>query len=118
MKKEKEQLMSHCIRCGKHVDELEPFQYEDSIIPFICGNKLVKNHRMVELVERCEVCEEILRRLANGNEKSELIRLYGKKDVEAAIEYEEYIGCVEASWECRECINEEGPYKHYLQNTN
>lgn len=109
----------HCTRCGRHVNELVPFEVDENCsVPFISENKLVKNFREIEFISECKLCDEILQKFAEGIDKTELINVYGSKNVEAAIHYEEYIGYVETSWECMECINEEGPYKHYLENTN
>lgn len=119
MKKENSEYDIRCTRCGRHVNQLEPFDVDENLsVTFISQNKLVKKCREIEFISECKLCEEILQKFAEGIGKTELINVYGSKNVEAAIYYEEHLGYVETSWECRECINEEGPYKHYLENTN
>lgn len=99
-----------CTRCGKCVDELIPFDLKDSSYS---GCKLIKQFREVDMVDYNEACEKIINEFSNGKEIDELNKIYGSDNVQSAILYESLIGNLESSWECKDCINDEGPYKHY-----
>ena len=114
MKKENSEYDIRCTRCGKHVDELSPFDIEiQSKVDICIEGKLLKQFREVELVERNAEYDEILQKLAASRNIIDLKKTYGESKVETALVYESYIGNLETSWECKECINEEGPFKDY-----
>lgn len=108
MKKESNVYDIRCTRCGKHVDDLTPFDLE--------GDKnLIKRSREVELVEHNAECEEILQKLAAGINLIDLNKTYGTSKVQTALVYESYIGNQETSWECKKCIEEDGPFNRHSQ---
>jgi len=105
-----------CMRCGRHVDDLQPFDIEDeSSIEHCSEKRLVKNFRELKLVASNKLYERIIQNLSNGTTEKDLAVLYGADKVQAAISYESLQGNWEKSWECRDCIKEYGPFK---QNKN
>lgn len=106
MKKETSRYDIHCTRCGKHVDDLAPFDLEGEI-------KLIKRFREVELVKRNAEYDEILQKLAVGHSIINLNKTYGASKVQTALVYELYIGNLETSWECKKCIKEDGLFKRH-----
>jgi hypothetical protein len=103
-----------CTRCGKYVTELIPFNLELTVgLPTCGGNRLVKRFRNLDFVEYHEESEIILKDMSTGKSIDELNRIYGTKKVEAAGQYESLKGYSERSWECKDCIQEEGDFKTY-----
>lgn len=116
MKKENSRYDIRCTRCGKHVDELSPFDIEiQSKVDICMEGKLLKQFREVELVERIAEYDEILQKLAAGSNIIDLKKTYGERKVQAALEYDSYFGNLADSWECKECINDDGPFKRHAQ---
>jgi len=108
---------TRCTRCGKHVDELIPFDLTDDTLPYHAyGKRLVQNFRVMDLVEYDERWEMILKDLAVFGESEEHYEFYGRAKVEDAIYYDEMRRFCELSWECRDCIKEEGTFKYYGDN--
>lgn len=108
MKKENSEYDIRCTRCGKHVDDLAPFDLEGEI-------KLTRTFREVELIERNSEYDEILQKLAAGRNITDLNKTYGDSKVQTVLVYDSFIGNLETSWECKNCIQEDGPFKRHSQ---
>lgn len=116
MKNENNKYDIRCTRCGKHLNELTAFDIEIQSKEDICiEGKLVKQFREVELVERIAEYDEILQKLTAGSNMIDLKKTYGERKVQAALEYDSYFGDLAESWECKECINDDGPFKRHAQ---
>ena len=116
MKKENNRYDIRCTRCGKHVDELSPFDIEiQSKVDVCIEGKLLKQFREVELVERNTEYDEILQKYAAGSNIIDLKKTYGERKVQAALDYDSYFGDLVDSWECKDCINDDGPFKRHTQ---
>ncbi len=101
----------YCTRCKKHVDQLTPFDIKEVYsLATIGDNKLVKNFRVVDFIEYNQECEEILKSLESGLSINSLNSLYGSDKVKFALMYESMRGNFEKSWECKDCIAEEGDW--------
>jgi hypothetical protein len=114
MKKEISEYDMHCNRCGKHVDELIPFDLKNEVGAHNCAErKLGVIFRELDLVDYNEECENIVQQMSDGIDINELKKLHGPNKVQSALLYESLIGNLEKSFECRDCIQEEGLYKRY-----
>lgn len=110
-----------CTRCGKHVDDLIPFDLdEETHIYLACGKRLIQNFRMADFVDYQENYEWILWSITECGQSDELYKelyeFFGRTQVEEAIRYEGMRGICVKGWECRDCIKEEGKFKHYSDN--
>ena len=116
MKEENSEYDIRCTRCGMHVDDLSPF---DILIKSTADNcisvKLLKQFRDVEFEERNAENDDILQKLTAGSNIIDLKKTYGESKVQAALEYDSYFGDLADSWECRDCINDDGPFKRHAQ---
>lgn len=97
-----------CMRCGKHISELEP-----SNGPGFSQLKVSPNYRFLNYVETDEKCEEILAAIRDGGESEDLYKFYGAENVRKALAYDDRRRWVEKSIECKECLQEEGDFHHY-----
>jgi hypothetical protein len=95
-----------CERCGKHIDELEPFDGE-----IYKGSKLVKTYRgMCDYSQKYEdmLAEIFIVPETNYSERLEKAeKKYGKEEVEHAMLYDEVYNTIGASWECKDCIKKD-----------
>ena len=116
MKKENSRYDIRCTRCGKHLNELTAFDIEiQSKVDICIEGKLLKQFREVQLVERIAEYDEILQRYATSRNIIDLKNVYGESKVQAALEYDSYFGDLAESWECKKCIEEDGPFKRHSQ---
>lgn len=101
-----------CERCGKHFDELSP--YEDELPPQVhWGKKLIQNVRPYSEAEYNDTIGEILDLMENEKIDIERIESYGTVNVELALSYKATWENADFVWECRDCFKEPGVYKHY-----
>lgn len=101
-----------CERCGKHVDELLP--YEGELPPQVhLEKKLIQNVRPYYDVKYNDTIGEILNLMKNGKDDVEMIESYGTANVELALSYESSWEDADFVWECRDCLKEPGVYKQY-----
>lgn len=105
-----------CMRCGKHVSELEPFGGAgDPLVGDFSGAKLVKTFRAmyegkIPKYEEVDKRETELLKEQNGEYSREveetLIKEFGEELLEGYYFYQQVKDTVSASWECRDCIIE------------
>lgn len=101
-----------CERCGKHIDELLP--YEGELPPQVhLEKKLIQNVRPYYDVEYNDTIGEILDLMKNGKDELDRIESFGSANVELALSYEASWEDADFVWECRDCIKEPGVYKQY-----
>ena len=103
-----EEAERRCMRCGRHISELKPF--DD---PEFSHVKVFPNYRFLNYVETDEKCEEILAAIRDCGESEDLYEFYGAENVRRALVYDERRGWVERCLECKDCLQEEGDFRHY-----
>lgn len=99
-----------CTRCGKHIDNLEPFGDEAGEF---AGYKLIKNYRWLHFVDYNEECERIMEDISVFGLCQELYDFHGEDLIKRALSYNDRRDWSEKSFECKDCIHEEGDFKHY-----
>ena len=100
-----------CMRCGKHISELKPFGEGIYALATVA-----KTYRNIDFVPYNEEYELILQTLYEFGDSHEMQEAIGMDKYKSAISYEGMRGCTERSWECRDCIIQEGAFIHFSMN--
>lgn len=97
-----------CMRCGKHENELQPFDERTSKSHRLGkGVKLIMRDRPVEPVPLDEELEDILFEIFLIDDLDKASFQYGDDLVDKALEYKENRADTAKSWECRDCFFKE-----------
>lgn len=97
-----------CMRCGRHISELKPFDDQE-----YSQVTVYSNYRTLNYVETDDKCEEILTAIRDCGESEDLYEFYGAENVRRALAYDERRGWMERCLECKDCLQEEGDFDHY-----